>query len=182
MIPIRLLAEGVNVQPLREALAAHPELWNERTERTAPEDSPHHGLDDIWARFADPATMQPNGSHDSIWYAPADRLPVRELVRPLMAAVHGERLGGVLITRIKPGQMCKPHVDEGWHARAYEKFAIQIAAEPEQAFCFESTSLVTKPGDVFWFRNDVQHWVTNESDRDRVTLIVCIKTEALPWE
>ncbi|MEJ8813385.1 aspartyl/asparaginyl beta-hydroxylase domain-containing protein [Variovorax ureilyticus] len=112
-----------------------------------------------------------------VWFPSADVLPVRELVFPLMAAVQGERLGGVLITRIKPGQICKPHTDPGWHARYYDKFAIQIEAAPEQAFHFEGQSLVTKPGDVFWFDNSHSHWVTNESQKDRITMIVCIRTE-----
>lgn len=171
------MAEGVDVSWMQAALAEHPELWNQRKERTDPADSPHHGLDDIWARFADPATMQPDGSHDSIWYPAADVIPVRELVYPLMAAVQGERLGGVLITRIKPGQTCKPHKDPGWHARYYDKFAVQIESAPEQAFHFVGQSLVTKPGDVYWFDNSHTHWVTNESQVDRITLIVCIKTE-----
>lgn len=177
MSHIRLLWQGLNVAPLQAALAEHPELWDQRTERTAPEGSPHHGLSDIWARFADPATMQADGSHDSVWYRPADVLPVRDVVFPLMAAVRGERLGGVLITRIKPGQVCKPHTDPGWHARYYEKFAVQIDAAPEQAFHFEGESLVTCPGDVFWFDNAYTHWVTNDSQRDRITMIVCIRTE-----
>jgi hypothetical protein len=78
--------------------------------------------------------MREDGSHESIWYAPADVLPVRDIVFPLMAAVRGERLGGVLITRIKPGQICKPHTDPGWHARYYEKFAVQIEAAPSRRF------------------------------------------------
>jgi hypothetical protein len=175
--PIRLMWEGLNVWPMRKALAVHPELWNQRTERTASPASPHHGLDDIWPRFADPTTMREDGSHDSIWYPAADVLPVRELVFPLMAGVRGERLGGVLITRIRPGQTCRPHTDPGWHARYYDKFAIQIEAEPEQSFHFAGHELVTKPGDVFWFDNAYTHWVTNDSQRDRITLIVCIRTE-----
>lgn len=174
---IRLLYEGVDVRPMQEALQEHPTLWDARTERTLPEDSPHHGLSDIWARFADPDTMRDDGSHDSVWYPPADVLPVRDIVFPLMAAVRGERLGGVLITRIKPGQVCKPHTDPGWHARYYDKYAVQIQAAPEQAFHFERQSLVTKPGDVFWFDNSFTHWVTNDSQSDRITMIVCIKTE-----
>ncbi|WP_371435403.1 aspartyl/asparaginyl beta-hydroxylase domain-containing protein [Polaromonas sp.] len=176
-LPIRLLAEGADVSEMQAALAAHPELWNQQTARTQSPDSPHHGLDDIWSRYADPATMREDGSHDSVWYPCADLLPVREMVFPLMAAVHGERLGGVLITRIKPGQTCKPHTDPGWHARYYDKFAVQIQAAPGQAFHFESTSLVTKPGDIFWFDNSHKHWVTNESETDRITMIVCIRTE-----
>ncbi|WGT64800.1 aspartyl/asparaginyl beta-hydroxylase domain-containing protein [Variovorax paradoxus] len=177
MSPIKLLWRGLNVKPLRQALDKNAQLWDQRTERTASEDSPHHGLSDIWARFADPATMQADGSHDSVWYAPADVLPVRDIVFPLMAAVRGERLGGVLITRIRPGQTCKPHTDPGWHARYYDKYAVQIAAAPGQAFHFESEKLVTVPGDIYWFDNSRTHWVTNESDTDRITMIVCIKTE-----
>ena len=179
MTPIRLLTEGVNVAPMQQALADHPELWDQNKGRTEPEDSPHHGLSDIWARYADPATMRSDGAHDSVWYPCADLLPVRDLVYPLMAAVRGDRLGGVLITRIKPGQVCKPHTDPGWHARYYQKFAVQIEAAPRQAFHFVGQSLVTKPGDVFWFDNSFTHWVTNDSQTDRITMIVCIKTEGV---
>lgn len=177
MTPIRLIAEGIDVRQMQQALADHPELWDQQTARTAPKDSPHHGLSDIWARYADPKTVREDGSHDSIWYPCADQIPVRELVYPLMTALRGDRLGGVLITRIKPGQVCKPHTDPGWHARYYDKYAIQIQANSSQAFHFENVSLVTKPGDVYAFDNSHLHWVTNESDSDRVTLIACIKTE-----
>jgi aspartyl/asparaginyl beta-hydroxylase (cupin superfamily) len=94
-----------------------------------------------------------------------------------MTMVKGEKLGGVLITRIPPGAVCKPHVDPGWHARHYQKYAIQIEANPQQAFHFAGVSLVTGPGDLYWFDNAHEHWVTNDSDADRVTLIVCIKNE-----
>lgn len=177
MSHIKFLFGGVNVAPMQWALAEHPELWDQLTTRTEDPDSPHHGLSDIWARYADPETQKPDGSHDSKWYPAADLLPVREIVYPLMSAVKGDRLGGVLITRIRPGQVCKPHVDPGWHARYYQKFAVQIQSAPGQAFHFEGESLVTKPGDVFWFDNAYTHWVTNDSDVDRITLIVCIKTD-----
>jgi len=174
---IKLIAQDVNVLALQWALHEHPELWDQQTSRTAPPDSPHHELSDIWARYADPKTMNEDGSHDSVWYPAADVLPVKGLVYPLMQAVQGDRLGGVLITRIKPGQVCKPHTDPGWHARYYQKFAIQIQSAPGQAFHFEDGALVTKPGDVFWFDNAFTHWVTNESAMDRITMIVCIKTD-----
>lgn len=176
--PIQRIVQGVNVEPMLAALAANPQLWNERRERTSHADSPHYGLDDIWPRYADPRTMQDDGSHCSMWYSPSQLLPVRELVFPLMAAVQGEQLGGILITRIRPGQSCRPHTDPGWHARFYDKFAIQIAADPEtQAFHFDGHSLHSAPGDVFWFDNAYTHWVTNEGTQDRITMIVCIRTE-----
>jgi hypothetical protein len=178
MTPIGMIAKhAFNVRPLLHALELHPHLWDQRTERTAPADSPHHELSDIWARFADPETMREDGSHDSIWLPPANVLPVREIVFPLMNMVRGERLGGVLITRIQPGQVCKPHVDPGWHARYYRKFAVQVAADSDQKFHFKDIALVTEPGDLYWFDNSQEHWVTNDGFTDRITMIVCIKTE-----
>lgn len=172
---IRKISEGVNVQPMLWALQSHPELWDQNTSRTESEASPHHGLSDIWVRYAQDITEP--GPHESVWYPCADLLPVREIVYPLMSFVRGERLGGILITKIPAGRECKPHRDPGWHARYYDKYAVQIQSAPGQQFCFEGEALETKPGDVYWFRNDVTHWVTNPTPYDRITLICCIKPD-----
>lgn len=172
---IRKLSEGLNVQPLLWALQSHPELWDQNTARTESEESPHHGLSDIWVRYAKDHTEA--GPHESVWYPCADLLPVRDIVYPLMNFVRGDRLGGVLITKIPADRECKPHRDPGWHARYYEKFAVQIQSAPGQQFCFEGESLETKPGDVFWFDNSQTHWVTNPTPYDRITMIVCIKAD-----
>lgn len=173
---IKLLQrEAFNPLPLLWALQEHPELWDQNTARTENPMSPHHGLSDIWARFA-PEGVDPSRPHDSVWYPCADVLPVRELVEPLLQL--GDQLGGVLITKIPAGKRCKPHVDPGWHARHYQKFALQIQSHPSQIFCFEGSSLVSRPGDIFWFDNSALHWVDNDSDQDRITLIACIRKEA----
>lgn len=176
MTPIKLLSSGINVAPMLWALQEHPEFWNQNRMRTESPDSPHHGLSDIWARYAAPG-VDGSQPHESVWYPCADLMPARELVYPLMSAIGGDQLGGVLITKIPPGKTCKPHSDPGWHARHYQKFAIQIQSHPKQAFHFEGATLVTKPGDLFWFDNQHTHWVTNESDQDRITMIVCIRTD-----
>jgi hypothetical protein len=172
---IKKIGDGLNVAPLLWALQANEQLWNQHRDRTEDPASPHHEVDDIWVRYALDAKVQ--GPHESVWYPAAAGLPVRELVYPLMQYVQGERLGGVLITRIKSGKQCKPHHDDGWHAKYYEKFAIQVQSAPGQAFCFDGASLESKPGDVYWFDNAFTHWVTNPTPHDRITLIVCIKTD-----
>jgi hypothetical protein len=174
------IAQGINMVPLLWALHENPQLWDENAMRTQSLGSPHHGLHDIWARYAAPEVAHLDGLHESVWYPAADVLPLREIVYPLMAAVRGEQLGGVLITKIPPGAICRPHVDQGWHARYYEKFGVQVQASPGQAFCFDGEELVSRPGDVFWFDNSHRHWVTNNSPHDRITMIVCIKTDWRP--
>ena len=175
--PIKLIPLAVPVQPIYWALQEHPELWNQHTVRTASPDSPHFGLDDIWARYGDPERAVDGAPHDSFWYPAADILGIKQICLSLMHAVGGVELGGVLITRIPPGKECKPHTDPGWHARRYQKYGVQITSAPGQAFHFEGVSLETKPGDVFWFDNQYEHWVTNPTPYERVTMIVCIREE-----
>ena len=173
---IKLLASGLDVAPLARALADAPELWDQITGRTAPADSPHREASDIWCRFAPPGASGA-AEHYAAWYPAADSLPIRGYANMVMNLVGGTALGGVLITRIAPGKRVYPHVDPGWHARFYEKFALQVEAAPGQEYHFEGQSLVSKPGDLFWFDNAHSHWVTNDSDSERITAIFCVRVE-----
>jgi hypothetical protein len=172
---IQLLSSGVNVSAIHWAIQSHPELWNENTIRTESPTSPHYGLDDIWARYGDTEEAMQGKPHKAVWYPSADMLGVKGICLDLMRWVGGVELGGVLITRIPAGKECQPHIDDGWHARHYEKFGIQITSAPGQKFCFEGEELETKPGDLFWFDNQYKHWVTNPTQYERITMIICIR-------
>lgn len=171
---IRLVARGLNVSNVYWALQS-ADLWNKHTTRTEDPSSPHFGLDDIWVRYGDPDRAKDGMEHDSYWYKEAEVNGVREICYDLMHALQGDELGGVLITRIPAGKECKPHTDPGWHARRYDKYGVQITSAPGQMFCFDDASLETRPGDVFWFDNKYRHWVTNPTQYERITMIVCIR-------
>ena len=176
MSNLKLIAEGVNVSNLLWALQKNPELWDADNQRTKDVDSPHYELSDIFVRYAaDDADTSKD--YKSVWYGCADLLPIKEMVFDLMKYVGGTRLGGVLITKIPAGKECKPHIDQGWHARFYEKYAIQVQSAPGQEFYVQDEKLETRPGDVFWFDNSYLHWVTNPTQYDRITVIVCINKE-----
>ena len=172
-----------DVRDVRAQLDAQPGLWNAYTIRTKSVGSPHSDTDDIWVRFNDwqmfhrdhPAAFA--DEHDSVWYPAYRKLPALEpIIFDVMRHVCGVRLGGVLITRVPPGKSVKPHTDSGWHAHYYRKFAVQLAGGEDQAFCFEGERLVAHDGDVYEFHNQYLHWVVNDSVRDRITLIICIRT------
>lgn len=176
MSSIQLIHQGAHVSPILWALQQHPELWNQHRARTEHPASPHHGLDDIWVRFGDPERCLDGAPHDPHWYPSADVLGVKPLIYELFSMVQGDALGGVLITRIPPGATCRPHKDPGWHALHYQnKYGVQIASAPGQRFCFDGESLETKPGDVFWFKNQNLHWVENPTNYERITMIVCVR-------
>lgn len=181
MKPINLLWSGMDVSKLVADLDRNPHLWDANPFRRT-EGSPHIELADIIVRYNDWANFNGdrvafNEEHDSVWWSAEKYLPsVKPLVFDLMWNLGGERLGMVLITKIPPGKSCKPHKDSGWHSRYYDKYAVQVKANEQQAFCFDGCQLVTKPGDVFSFDNQYTHWVTNDSSEERITLIVSIRT------
>ena len=178
--PIRNVASGFDVRPLVAQIEAAPSIWNRYRVRTEGYGA-HSDVSDIWVRYnawenygGDLAAF--NAEHESAWYPVVTQIPaVKPLVFDVMRAVEGERLGGVLITRIPAGKMCKPHRDGGWHATYYEKYAVQLASAPGQAFCFEDAQLSAAPGDLYTFDNSKLHWVTNTSEADRMSLIICIR-------
>lgn len=177
---IGLIASGLNVQPLVKAIDEHPELWDVHRMRTEHPQSPHHDLSDIWIRYNawenwKGDRLKFNSDHESVWYPASSVLPVKPLIFEVMHLMQGERLGGIFITKIPSGKDCKPHIDQGWHSRYYEKFAVQLKSNSEQAFQFEGEKLVTAPGDLFWFDNAYKHWVTNPTNEDRMTLIITLR-------
>ena len=180
---IRLIRSGYDVSAAVSQLQAQPDIWNTHTLRT--EAYQHRQVSDIWVRYNDWANWDGdvqafNGPHESVWYPVIGRIPaVWSLVRRVMRDVGGRELGGVLITKIPPGGRVEPHIDHGWHARHYEKFAVQLQGNDRQAFCFEDAELRPQPGDLYTFDNSRLHWVTNDSDEDRMTLIICIRRDPM---
>lgn len=185
MVDFLHIAQHIDVAPLRAALARQPELFGQHPQRTTSPNSPHREVSDIWVRFNAPQNIGPHFSdaHDSVWYPAWYALPeLHGLVFDLMRHVQGERLGGILITKLTPGGKVSPHIDKGWHAAYYEKFYIAIQNPLGAVFQFPGQDLIAKDGDCFWFTNAVLHGVINESSQERIALIVCIKTDLFKGE
>jgi hypothetical protein len=140
----------------------------------------HAQMDDIWLRYGDIREVMKSGDfaklsneHDSIWLK--DLPHCKRICFDVMAMVDGERLGGVLITRLPAGGEILPHTDSGWHAEYYDKYYVPIKNERGAKFCFESGEIEPQKGDVWAFDNSLPHWVKNESNEDRIAMIICIK-------
>lgn len=169
------LPEVFDIEPVRLALAEH-DIWNTRTMRTENKASPHYGLDDIWARYAGPELENPAEPHTSIWYKDVcDVIPIKSLADDVLRHYPGE-LGGVLLTRIKSGKLCRPHIDIGWHAKYFDfKVMVSIQADEYSAFCFNERIIKTNDGEAIFFNNSYEHWVPNIGTRDRISAIFCIR-------
>lgn len=183
--PFTLIREGVDVRPILAALELHPELWDAHTLRKTGDGSPHRGMSDIWIRYNDARECERTGdwskfnhAHDSVWYPAFYAMPeLSPLIFDLMREVQGERLGGVLITRIPPGSGIAPHIDRGWHVDYYDKYYLSLKSAPGANFHCGEHFINPRPGDIYRFDNRIEHWVENTSSSDRMTLIICIRSD-----
>ena len=88
-------------------------------------------------------------------------------------------LGGILLTKIPPGCQVKPHHDRGrWHAEFYNrKIYIPLKTNDRCVNHCEDESVVMGGGQAWWFDNLVTHSVVNDGDDERITAIICLRTE-----
>ena len=173
----QLIAAGVDVLPLLHAVQRQPELWNQNRLRTTHPGTPHAEVDDIWLFFnqADDAATVVDDK-DTIPYPAWQALPqARPIVFDLMRAVQGSRLGRVLITRLAPGKSIAPHADAGAPAEFYERYQVVLQNLAGSLFTIEGETVTFASGDVWWINNRMEHSVVNNSEDDRVVLIIDIR-------
>jgi len=169
----------VNVAQLCKSLERNSDLFDQHPERRSAYSSPHNGMTDIWVRYNayDRFGDGFNDEHVPVWYPCLRRIPqVLPVVFDIFQFVGGEMLGGVLITKLPAGGKIESHVDSGWHAGYYDKFYVPVKNAEGSVFCFEDGVIYPEIGSVYWFNNSVPHWVENNSNEDRISMIVCIRT------
>ena len=174
------IADDLDVKPAIAELIENYHLFGEFNARKEAPNSPHADMTDIWVRYGDVSDMIESGDyskiaeeHDSIWLK--DLPEIKKLCFKIMSLVDGERLGGVLITKLPINGIIKEHSDSGWHAEYYDKFFVPIINEPGCIFGFNQGDILATAGEVWQFDNSKPHWVVNHSDCERIAMIVCIK-------
>lgn len=188
-----LLGVRTPIAGLVQQLEDNADLWGKYDVRKMMGiNKPHYGMDDIWVRYnafskfnsANPAAF--NDEHVPVNYPAWYKLTeLHEIIFGLMQRVNGEMLGGVLITKIPPGGKILPHVDTGWHVNYYKKFYLSLKSAPGAVFSFQDEGapdstredVRPNPGDIWFIDNRRRHWVDNNSNEDRITVIICIRTE-----
>lgn len=100
----------------------------------------------------------------------------RPLIFQLMTAVQGERLGRILINKLKPGGRIYPHADTPVHAEYWDRFHIVLQSAPGSLFRCGDECVNMETGDVWWFNNRLEHEVVNNSADDRIHMVIDIRT------
>jgi quercetin dioxygenase-like cupin family protein len=171
----------LDVAPLRAQLDAHPELWGQQSARKM---GAHHQMTDIWARYRDPDVYRAQygddmshfcDEHESVWLPPADLLPSTKIFGNWFARWGASDLGGVLLTKLAPGGVIDWHEDSGWHAEVHNKFYVAVKNPKGAVFEWKDRVVKAKDGEVYQFRNDIPHRVVNDSDEERIAMIICLR-------
>ncbi|MFV2057386.1 MAG: aspartyl/asparaginyl beta-hydroxylase domain-containing protein [Thiohalomonadales bacterium] len=174
----------INVKPLLNTLKEHADLFGRIPYRKNAPNSPHSEMTDIWIRFNDVKPFEKSGDftklvdeHESVWYENEAVPEAKKICSTVMEYCKGSRLGGVLITKLEPGKEISPHTDSGWHADYYDKYYIPIVNKTGSSFYFYD-GVIDSPdeGSVWFFDNSFTHWVKNDSDSERIAMIICLKS------
>ena len=179
MIPFNKIHSGLDVAYANIELEENEHLFGQRGLRKNMS-GVHSAMSDIWVRYKDITECEKTGDystmndeHDSVWLHHLQF--IKQLCFSVMTMVDGERLGGVLITKLPAGGRILPHVDKGWHAGYYSKCYIPIKNKEGAIFKFGDNIIEPDEGDVWMFDNSVEHEVINDSSEDRIAMVVCVK-------
>lgn len=117
--------------------------------------------------------------HENFDYPAYRLLPeARPIVMNLMHYVGGERLGRVMVNKIKPGGRVFPHADTPVHADYWDRFHVVLQSSPGVRFRCGDEEVYMATGETWWFQNAIEHAVENNSATDRIHMIVDIRTSA----
>lgn len=187
-----LIASGVDVNPIVLALKRQPQLWKEDTYLRDYPQGPFGDTETVMLRFPVKTVKETEAEliaygksdeqHESVDYPAFAYLPeARRVVFALMAQVEGERLGRVMINKLRPGGKIFPHADTPVHAEYYSRHHVVLQSGPGCNFrCGDEIigTPFTEAGAVWWFNNKLEHEVVNNSVSDRIHMIVDIKTRS----
>ena len=93
-----------------------------------------------------------------------------------MARVEGERLGRVMVNKLRPGGRIYPHADTPAHAEYWDRYHVVLQSAPGANFRCGDEMVNMQAGGIYWFQNAIEHEVTNNSVDDRIHMIVDIRT------
>jgi Aspartyl/Asparaginyl beta-hydroxylase len=164
------LISNINVNPLLDQLQNNPHLWNESDLWTrGKEGSAIYNTDNIILRF----NKSPGWDKEAFTILSA----AQEIVFNLMHVIPGEHLGKVVITKLRSGEIIADHIDmmPPGVPPYFQRYQIPLSVSPGVIFKCGDEEVYMKPGEAWWFDNQVTHSVTNNSNEDRISMLADIR-------
>lgn len=167
--------------PLLHQVGRQGHLWREDTYLRDYPQGPFHDTETIFLRFP-PASVTElergeKDQHESVWMDGSIHLPAaREVIFNLMRKVEGERLGRVMINKLRPGGRVFPHADTPAHAEYWDRYHWVLQSGAGCNFRCGAETVHMPPGQIWWFAHELEHEVVNNSRDDRIHVVIDIRT------
>ena len=177
----QLIASGIEVAGLHNALMRHPELWGEEKFRTTYENTPHADVEDILIRYTAPDaldTKSVQNDRGAVWYPAAQKIDVKPVILNLMRYLDAYQLDRCLITKLRPGGRILPHADnvgDYVHLDGIARYHIVIQGLPGSVYRCGNEAVTMQTGEIWWFNAHEEHEITNNSADDRIHLIADLR-------
>lgn len=169
------IAAGLDVQPLLDAIAARPELWEQITVRQHSTGSAHKDTRAIYLRGPFDFTFRDYFMNTEAYdYPLMDELAdvIVPLLRPVLQQLGVTELGYVMLVELKPGGHVKAHIDQGRYADHYSRFHLALSGEQGATLTAGNETQHFAPGEFWWFNHKALHFADNASDQPRIHLII----------
>lgn len=172
----RKVLSGIDPVPLLRQLEANPQLWNnDEAWRMTKRNTALFAVNNIVLRTI---TQTPPGQQPK-WDREAFSIlsEAQPIVLDVLRAIPGERLGTVIISRMVPGEIIAPHIDQmpPGIPPYWQRYQIPLSVNPGVEFHCGDERLFMEPGNAYWFNNQIIHSVVNGSDADRISMRVDIR-------
>jgi quercetin dioxygenase-like cupin family protein len=162
----------VDVDRAEHVLGLFPAMWSKISFRQEHPLSPHKDTSSIYLRW--PADFTAYGAlhaRDS-----EDKEPLRiKAFAALLRDVENtldRRAERAMFVKLCPGGRITPHIDQGLHAEATNRYHIAIASNVRAWLRVEDTVKTIPPGEVWFFNKHAMHSAGNDGPTDRIHLIV----------
>jgi len=154
-------------------------LYNYISLRTQSKESPHREVDDILLRGP---KINSDSTPHQLWnevhcvnYNAFDVFPiVYQHVLDVMRVVDGVELGRVIITKLPSNGKIYPHFDGGDAGEAYTRYHTVLKGVIGNKFTSGEDTVHMVTGETWWVNNHITHSVHNDTNEDRIHLIMDI--------
>lgn len=163
---------AIDTTPILKELAAQE--WRPDVEVRGYQQGPDGEVESIILRFQD---TNVDDTHENIWKDISAHFPeTKAIIHNIMRSVDGTRLGRVVINKINSGGRIYKHTDDLNQADYWSRFHISVHSQPGVNFFCGDELVQMRTGDIWYFRNDLEHEIINNTDEPRIHLVMDVKT------
>lgn len=164
----------IDVPLLKEEIEANSFLWDKYTFRSSYSGSAHRDTKCILLRNQEePNTLEANNETKCVWNEDILYYPVVEdLLSSIKEAMAINEFGRIMLVNLLHNGKITEHVDEGLYSDTYSRVHLSILSKTGNIFYCGDESKHIQEGEICWFNHKVPHRVENNSDSDRIHLII----------